>query len=218
MNDKREFFKNTYDLTDYQLKKYEAMFDCLDSGKDGFLDFADFVPHVNHIKKAKEWEENGEHFLQMMNAKASFWLVLCYIEDAILENRIDKMQWFHFWGEMADAVCQGKTYHFGRTALKVKKDKAPGWTTIIMHSLFKILDANSSGVISEKEYRLYLESIGVNLGDSEFKSVWNNITRNKPDQGLRIDEMEELLIQWLVNGDETDKAPGDYFPSGGQGI
>ncbi len=218
MDQRLLFIKETYHLTDFQIKKYEVMFERLDSGDDNYLDFADFVPHVNHIKKEKNWEENGKFFLKMMNAKASFWMVLCYIEGTILENLIDKNQWIHFWAEMADSVCKGKTFHFGRHSMKIRPDKAPGWTTVIMHSLFEILDANFSGIISKAEYNLYLESIRIKLKAEELDKTWNILTDNKPKKGLKIDQMEELFTQWLINGDENNKVPGDYFPSGGYGI
>jgi hypothetical protein len=40
-----------YALSDFQIRKYGTMFDCLDSGKDGYLDFADFVPMLTTYKK-----------------------------------------------------------------------------------------------------------------------------------------------------------------------
>ncbi len=218
MNKDYDMLKMTFELSNFQIRKYEVMFDCLDSGKDGYLDFADLVPHVNYIKNNKEWAEDGEEFLKMMNAKASFWMVVCYIEDAILLNKITKPQWVHFWAEMADAVNKGKTYHFGRQVFKVTKNKAPGWTTVIMHSLFEIMDADFSGEITRKEYRLYLESIHINLSKDEFDKAWSIITHGKPETNIRIDDMEELLVQWLINTDENKKVPGDYFPSGGYGI
>lgn len=206
------------DLSEFQIKKYEVMFDCLDYGKDGILDFADLVPHVNYIKNNQEWEENGENFLKMMNAKASFWLVLCYIEEAILENKITKSQWVDFWGKMAHAVEKGQTFHFGRQSYQASPKKSPGWTTIIIHSLFEVIDADFSGKISKKEYKLYLESMGINLDKNRLNEVWQIITNDKPEDKILIDDMEELLIQWLINTDEDNKVPGDYFPSGGFGL
>jgi hypothetical protein len=47
--------------------------------------------------------------------------------------------------------------------------------------------------------------------------IWDIITEGDADSIILIDEMEELLNQWLLNEelDNNNVVPGDLFPCGG---
>lgn len=207
--------KVEYDLSDYQIKKYGALFDTLDVTKDGLIDFVDFVIGAQAVKMEYGWSDKDPLYLDLITAKANFWVIIHAYLGTIPENKINKNQFIQFYGEIKDAVEKGKTVRFGIKELSFNKNASPAWLTSVMITIFKNIDFDESHCITQKEYKVYLEAIEVPVNKMDFESIWNIITANNPDKGIKIDFMEELLMQWLLNRDENDPKPGDYFPCGG---
>ena len=207
--------KVEYDLSDYQIKKYGALFDTLDVTKDGLIDFVDFVIGAQAVKTEYGWSDKEPLYLDLLTAKANFWVMIHAYLGTIPENKVNKNQFIKFYGEIKDAVEKGKTVRFGIKELSFNKEASPAWLTSVMITIFKNIDFDESHIISQKEYKIYLEAIEVPVAKMDFESIWDIITSNNPDKGIKIDFMEELLMQWLLNRDENDPKPGDYFPCGG---
>ena len=210
--------KVKFDLSNYQIEKYGALFDTLDVTKDGLIDFVDFVLGAQAVKTRYGWSDKDPLYLDLLTAKANFWVMIHAYLGTIPENKVNKNQFIQFYGEIKDAVEKGKTVRFGIKELSFNKKASPAWLTSVMITIFKNIDFDESHMITQKEYKVYLEAIEVPVEKMDFEGIWNTITINNSDDGIKIDLMEELLMQWLLNRDENDPQPGDYFPCGGYGV
>jgi hypothetical protein len=203
-------------LSPYQIEKFEDFFNLLQNEGDGFLYFSDFLPHIDYLKILKEWNIGDHGYKRIVNAKTRLWNVMTYLAEATLSNKISKDQWIVFWGQMAEAAQKGQTFHVHSEEEEKTPKGLPKVTAIVMHTFYKIIDIDDQKGISRKEYKWYLESIGVPVSDSRINQIWGKLTKGTKDpEFILIDEMEELLKQWLINQDSENPAPGDYFPYGG---
>ncbi len=207
--------KDKFDLSKYQIKKYGALFETLDVTKDGFIDFVDFVLGAQAVKTRYGWSDREPLYLDLLTAKANFWVMIHAYLGTIPDNKINMNQFIQFYGEIKYAVEKGKTVRFGLKELSINKNASPAWLTSVMITTFKNIDFDASHMITKKEYRIYLKAIEVPVNRMNFGDIWRKITLNNPDRGIKIDFMEELLMQWLLNWDENDPKPGDLFPCGG---
>ena len=215
MDDTLVQIKNDYELTDYQIKKFETFFEVIDVNKDGFIDFIDFILGAQYVKTVYNWKNDDYSYLELLSAKSNFWVMLQCIEKTILENKVNKAQIVHFFAEMANALLEGKVVNFGVREVQIEKDTPPGWITSIMITIFKNIDFDNTCDITKEEYKIYLESIHLNITNEKLDEIWKDMTADHEEDTIKIHLMEELVSQWLLNGDESNPLPGDYFPCGG---
>ncbi len=210
--------KEKFDLSDYQIDKYGALFETLDVTNDGLIDFTDFVLGAQAVKTEYGWSDKEPLYLDLLTAKANFWVIIHAYLGTIPENKVNKNQFIQFYGEIKEAVEKGKAVRFGIKELSINKEASPAWLTSVMITIFKNIDFDETHMITKKEFEIYLRAIEVPVDRMAFDDIWEKVTSNNPDSGIKIDFMEELLMQWLLNRDEADPKPGDYFPCGGFGV
>ena len=214
MNENFEDLKSEFNLTDYQIKKFNSLFDALDAEKKGVLDYGNFLIHILRIKKRRAWDDRDPAFQEMVNLKNIIWNLLNLLEGTYIEGKLTKTNWIRFWGSVAKAISHGKAFQFGR-AQSSTLNLPTGMIIPLMHSTFKTIGSYQSGTINKEDFMIHLDGMEIPMSEEKVDEVWKTIVGDREVLELRVDEMEELIAQWLLNTDENDPLPGDWFITGG---
>lgn len=178
-------------ITEFQARKFHALFDQLDDNKNGVLGFDDFAGHAHQIKATKSWGDDHPDFTRLMEAKAAFWKELHKRASTKGSDEISRDEWTSFWSHIAAEVKQTGV--------------VPPWVTRIHFVLLTSLDLDGDGKVSLDEYSLYLKSIG---SDADPRAAFQRFDANG-NGTLELEELEDIFSQWILSQDPND--PGNYF-------
>lgn len=182
-------------LSNLQHARYCDAFDCLDTNKNGCIEWSDLERSAEVIRAHFGWDRESAPYRETLEDLRGFWDTVAASMDEDGDGVIGLDEWVGFFTTLA-RQC-------GPSARRL-----PEWARGHVHALLRAVDHNGDGAISQPEYALYLRSIGSDADpDAAFRAMDGD-----GDGVLELAEVEELYCQWVSSSDPS--APGNLLVTG----
>eukprot|EP01121_Diplochlamys_sp_Union-15-3_P022807 TRINITY_DN9820_c0_g1_i1.p1 TRINITY_DN9820_c0_g1~~TRINITY_DN9820_c0_g1_i1.p1 ORF type:complete len:183 (-),score=38.20 TRINITY_DN9820_c0_g1_i1:25-573(-) len=174
--------------SEFYKKKMTYLFKLWDFNKDNTLQIDDYRHWVDNLTKARGIAPDSEAAKQARSALEREFEALAKLVDKDKDGKITLDEWIDY-------------YHNHVAVNKNIKD-----IIAASNGVFKVLDHDGSGFVSESEYVMSLECWGIPA--EEGKKCFHIIDLNG-DGKLTVDEANSLISDFYLSFDP--KAAGNYF-------
>ncbi|XP_041356105.1 uncharacterized protein LOC121373502 isoform X1 [Gigantopelta aegis] len=184
-------------LSDFQIQKLDYYFKLFDSNENGLIEKDDLDGIVKDILKFTGWDKDSQRAHQTREVYETFFEVLFEKADEDANAEIDKSEWLHMWERLLPGATSMN--HF------------PVWLRLLPQTLFRIIDRNEDGIISEDEMRNFYENF-IKIHPTEARVKAKRAMEEMTDFGyyqLDMEGYEQIFANFLLG--RTPAGPGKYI-------